>query len=107
VSLILCDFTGDFNCPDVSWETGAIHATCPDHNIQQKLIDSFHKANVTQIHTSSTRKRNQLDLVFVSNSSLVKSPISVPGIYDDDMLVTDVLPRPVYVKQPARKFYQY
>jgi len=22
-------------------------------------------------------------------------------------LVTDVLPRPVYVKQPARKFYQY
>jgi len=30
---------GDFNCPDIDWETSAVHANCTDRSIHQKLID--------------------------------------------------------------------
>jgi len=40
--------------------------------------------NFTQIHNKPTRENNLLDLVFVSNPTLVKSSINVPGISDHD-----------------------
>ena len=48
---------------------------------------SFH--NLTQVHNQPTREGNLLDLVFVSNPSLVKSSTNVPGISDHDM-ITDM-----------------
>jgi endonuclease/exonuclease/phosphatase family metal-dependent hydrolase len=66
---------GDFNCPDINWEQQT--ATGPDREIQQELM-SFH--NLTQVHNQPTREGNLLDLVFVSNPTLVKSLTNVPGI---------------------------
>ena len=48
---------------------------------------SFH--NLTQVHNQPTREGNLLDLVFVSNPSLVKSSTNVPGISDHD-IITDM-----------------
>ena len=79
---------GDFNCPDINWEQQT--ATGPDREIQQELADlmSFH--NLTQVHNQPTREGNLLDLVFVSNHSLVKSSTNVPGISDHNIIITDM-----------------
>ena len=72
---------GDFNSPDIDWGINSVRANCTDRNIHQKLIDITQEVNLTQIHTSTTRENSQLDLVFTSNPSLVKSSVSAPGIY--------------------------
>jgi endonuclease/exonuclease/phosphatase family metal-dependent hydrolase len=78
---------GDFNCLNINWEQQT--AMGPDREIQQELADlmSFH--NLTQVHNQPTREGNLLDLVFVSNTTLVKSSTNVPGISDHD-LITDM-----------------
>ena len=50
--------TGDFNCPDIRWDTQT--ACGPDREIQQGLADLMGASNL-------------LDLVFASNPTLVKS----------------------------------
>ena len=68
----------DFNCLDIRWDTQT--ACGPDREIQQGLADLMGANNLTQIHDSPTRENNLLDLVFVSNPTLVKSSVNVPGI---------------------------
>ena len=43
--------------------------------------------NLTQIHDKPTREDNLLDLVFTTNSSLIKSTTNAPGISDHDMVI--------------------
>ena len=64
-------------------------------------------AGLSQIHEQPTRGENMLDLVFVSNPSLMKSSVSVPGISDHDIVVTDFETKPYYQKTPSRKCYIY
>jgi hypothetical protein len=69
------------------WDT---QTTCePDREIQQGLADLMGANNLTQIHDSPTRENNLLDLVFVSNPTLVKSSVNVPGISDHEIIITD------------------
>jgi hypothetical protein len=97
--------TGDFNCPDINWNTHT--ANGPDRDIQQGLVDIMSANNFTQIHNKPTREDNLLDLVFVSNPTLVKSSINVPGISDHDIIITDMDTKIQYNKTPARKCYIY
>lgn len=39
---------------------------------------------------ATTRENSLLDLVFTSNTSQVKSSVSLPGISDHDVVVTDM-----------------
>jgi endonuclease/exonuclease/phosphatase family metal-dependent hydrolase len=78
---------GDFNCPDIRWDTQT--ACGPDREIQQELADLMGANNLTQIHDSPTRENNLLDLAFVSNPTLVKSSVNVPGISDHEIIITD------------------
>ena len=97
--------TGDFNCPDVNWEHGFVKTGAPERSVQQTAIDITTNANLVQVHTEATRQKSLLDLVFTSNPSLVRSSITVPGIADHDMVVTDIDTKPHYVKQQKRKCY--
>ena len=67
-------------------------------DVQQQLIDITNMAGLSQIHEQPTRGENMLDLVFVSNPSLMKSSVSVPGISDHDIVVTDFETKPYYQK---------
>ena len=89
--------TGDFNCPDICWDTGTVRPSAPERNIQQDLVDITTNANLTQMHTESTREKALLDLVFTSNPTLLRNSISVPGIADHDMIVSDIDTKPVFV----------
>ena len=69
--LILC---GDFNCPYIQWETLTVSSdpNVQDRNVQQKLINLTPENNLTQVHDQPTRNGKILDLVFTTNSSLIK-----------------------------------
>ena len=102
--IILC---GDFNCPNIDWSTSTVDQAAPDKAIQQALIDISVTFNLTQVNQSSTRESNLLDLAFTTNPSLIKSSISVPGISDHDIIITDSMTKPHYVKQKPKKCFQY
>ena len=98
---------GDFNCPDIDWETLTVRQNAQDREIQQYLIDISVEHGLTQVHDQPTRQENILDLVFTDNPSLVKHSQSIPGISDHAMVVTDSDVKSVYNKQKPRKVYLF
>ena len=99
--------TGDFNCPDINWNNSETSSACPQRNVQQGLIEITTEAQLTQIHEECTRGDNILDLVFVSNPSLVYSSTSQPGISDHACVITETTVKPNYSRQPPRKRYLF
>ena len=98
---------GDFNCPDIDWDSLSVRPGAQDREIQQALLDLSIEQGLTQIHEQPTRQDNILDLVFTNNPSLVKSSNSIPGISDHSMVVTDSYSKPYYNKQKPRKVFLY
>ncbi|KAL8608422.1 hypothetical protein ACOMHN_002655 [Nucella lapillus] len=97
---------GDFNCPHINWINHTTHSTGKDNDIQQSLVDIMQSSTLTQVHHSPTRFMNILDLIFFSNPSLVKSSVSVLGISDHEMIVTDADTRPQRTTPLAKKCFQ-
>ena len=98
---------GDFNCPDINWQTLTVKSNAQDKEIQQALIDISIDFNLTQVHEKPTREDNLLDLVFTTNPSLVKSSSNAPGISDHDLVVVDSDTKPFYSKQKPRKCFLF
>ena len=98
---------GDFNCPDVNWENATTASGAADRPIQQALVDVTTAASLTQVHAESTRQDAMLDLVFMSNPTLLKSSVTVPGISDHNCIVTDIDAHPQRVKEKPRRSYKF
>ena len=67
---------GDFNCPDVNWES----LSCPPSS--QFIVDCCSDNFLTQLVSSPTRGQHILDLIFVNDSSFVSNILvgdSFPG----------------------------
>ena len=98
---------GDFNCPDIDWDTASVAPNAPDRQTQQELIDVSTSAQLSQVHHQATREENILDLVFTTNPSLSKSSSSIPGISDHQAVVTDFDTKPQRIQQKWRRLYLY
>ena len=98
---------GDFNCPDIDWETMFVQKDAQDREIQQAILDLSVEFNLTQVHDKPTREDNLLDLVFTTNPSLIKSTANTPGISDHDIVVVDSDTKPYYAKQKPRKCFMF
>ena len=98
---------GDFNCPDIDWNTLTVRPNAPDREIQKSLIELSIEHGLTQVHSQPTRQENVLDLVFTDNPSLIKNSQSIPGISDHAIVVTDSDVKPIYNKQKSRKVYLF
>ena len=81
--------TGDFNCPDINWDTMTVNQDAQDKEIQRAVMEVVTANSMVQIHEQPTRGNNLLDIVLTTNSSLIKSSNNAPGISDHDMIVTD------------------
>ena len=97
---------GDFNCPNINWTTHKANSSGGDNEIQQALIDITSSALLSQVHHTPTRNQNILDLVFASNPSLVKSSVSIPGICDHHIVITDFGTKPQVSPQKPRRCYK-
>ena len=58
---------GDFNCPDITWETLSLKQDATDKTIKRTLIDITSQTGLTRIHEEPTRGNNLLDIVFTTN----------------------------------------
>ena len=82
-------------------------STGKDQEAQESLIDVTSDHLLTQIQQTPTRGSNVLDLVFTSNPTLVKTSVSVPGISDQDVVVSDFDAKPQIHHQKAHKCYRF
>lgn len=71
-----------------------------DRAIHQQLVDLSTAIGMTQIQEQPTYHGNNLDLVFTTNPSLIKSTSVIPGISDHDIVVVDSLIRPHNTSRP-------
>ena len=100
---------GDFNCPDINWDNNTVGLTANDPDVQLAVIDiTASKSNLlTQVHDQPTCGSNILGVIFTSNTSLLKSSSSIPGISDHNMVVADFDIKPHTSKQKPRKCYKF
>ena len=98
---------GDFNCPNINWETHTANSNGKDNDIQQSLIDLATASNLTQVQFTPTRGSNILDLVFTSNPTLAKSSVNIPGVSDHEIVVTEFDIKPMITPSQTRKCYKF
>jgi hypothetical protein len=103
-NILLC---GDFNCPDVNWNTHNVPPGAQDRKAQQKLVEIAEKYQLHQVQEEPTRGDNLLDLVFTTNPTLLKASVSTPGLSDHDAVVSDFCIQPFFVRNSPRKCYHY
>jgi hypothetical protein len=101
--IVLC---GDFNCPDIDWQNLTVSGN-NDRAVQEELVNISVSHQLVQMQETPTRLDSVLDLVITSNSSLVKSSTTVPGISDHDIVVVDSDTKPHYNRQKPRKTYYF
>ena len=58
-----------------------------------------------RVHRNPTRESNLLDLFFTNKPGLVKSSISIPGISDHEIVLTDCSIKPLINKQQPRRIH--
>ena len=75
--------------------------------MHQDLIDLSIKHNLNQVQELPTRRGSVLDLVFTSNTSLVKSTSVVPGISDHDIVVVDSDTKPHHNPKKPKKCFLF
>ena len=57
-------FAGDFNLPDVEWETCCVRPNSNKRQLHQLFVDIMQDSSLSQIVTEPTRENNILDLIF-------------------------------------------
>jgi endonuclease/exonuclease/phosphatase family metal-dependent hydrolase len=96
---------GDFNCPDIQWETLSLKHEASDKEVQRTLIEITSQSGFTHLHDEPKRENNLLDLIFTTNPILAKTSTNIPGISDHAIVVTDIDTKPYYQKANLRKSY--
>ena len=96
-------FGGDFNVGGIDWETGLVPDDSPNRLLKEKLIEVISEAGLQQMQREPTRSQNLLDLFCCNKSSLVKACISIPGISDHSIVLTDCDLKATINKKPPRK----
>ena len=75
---------GDFNCPDIDWDSLSTRAGCKLVSVSDKLIRISFKFGLSQLQKDPTRLTSLLDLFFTNNDSLLSAIDTVPGISTAD-----------------------
>ena len=100
--------TGDFNCPNINWETMTVNVNASDREVHAKIMDLTNQFQLSQIHETPTRENNLLvDIVLTTIPSLVKTSQNVPGISDHEIVVTYCDTKPYYQHSKPGKCYIY
>ena len=93
---------GDFNLPDVDWDTNSSHCTNP---INTQVIDTMDTLGWKQIVKEKTHKNNILDLFFTNNPGLITKNHTISGLGDHHAVVITSRIKPKRSKKPPRKIF--
>ena len=97
---------GDFNLPGWKWH-GPYVGPCAYPALHHQFGEIISNHGLTQLVEEPTRQANTLDLIFISNPTLVNSVKVVPGISDHNCPIADIDMRPSRRRQPKRKVPVY
>ena len=98
---------GDFNFPDISWDTLKVEGTRYSSRVSQAFLDTVSDNSLEQMVDFPTRKDKTLDLLFTSHPSYIEKCKPLPSIGNSDhdivLLDTSFVSRPP--KPPSRKIH--
>ena len=81
---------GDFNLPDIDWETDTVRPYGQQTTISNELLSTVQNAHLVQMVEEPTRVTDDTsttpDLFFTSNKSLINTVKIIPGISDHDIV---------------------
>ncbi|KAK3091858.1 hypothetical protein FSP39_023193 [Pinctada imbricata] len=96
---------GDFNLPDINWNTSSICGHQNSQQINNEFLDMVHSCAFEQCVNFPTRNENTLDLFLSNRPGLVNRCSPVPGIGDHDIVFVDSLVSAKRAKQQQRKIF--
>ena len=81
--------SGDFNLPDIDWETNALKEN-PLHQRESRLfLETVSELGLKHFVDFPTREDNVLDLILTNQEFCVNKVLSCPGVSVHDMLMYD------------------
>ena len=80
---------GDFNLPDIDWDSNTITGHQYSLAVNQLFLDLFSDLGLTQTVKEPTREDNILDLFLTNNNNLIKSSSVVSGTSDHHAVVVE------------------
>ena len=102
---------GDFNLPDINWEEENVNNYASNSFSCNQLLAIMKDSFLDQVVMEPTRitetTSNILELFFTSNQTLINKVEIIPGISDHEAVFIESSLKPMKVKTPARKVYQY
>ena len=102
---------GDFNLPDIEWDSSSTVLTSQQSNISNKLLDIVHDHCLTQIVNKPTRitqnTANILDLFLTNHPDMINRYDVVPGLSDHDIPLLDISTKIINNKKTPRRVYLY
>jgi hypothetical protein len=98
---------GDFNMPDINWETVSFKPGGRYPGPSKAMLDIALDNNLQQVVLKPTRDDSILDLCFTNNPGFVNSYDVKPGLSDHDVVVINASIKPKIVKLPKRKVFLY
>lgn len=80
---------GDFNLPDVDWESRSIEGTQYPKLLNDTFLNFCFDNQLEKIVTEQTRGKNILDLFFTNSPSLVSKCLIKPSLSDHDAVFVE------------------
>ena len=79
---------GDFNLPNIDWQTEQITPSCPCPSVYESFVSTVHDFGLEQVVKEPTRGKNILDLFLLDQPSLLHSTQILPplGTGDHDIV---------------------
>ena len=99
---------GDFNLPDIDWESykSTNTQTASRHDRFLEILSEFGLTNMVN-EVTRPESENILDLVLTSNPSLIINTSVAPGMSDHDAVTFQLNLKPLRPRKPPHKVYSY
>ena len=101
---------GDFNLPDVLWDTNTVPPGATDSAICHAAVQLALDSGLTQVVDRPTRGKNTLDLLFTNRPSLISRLSILPPLTakaDHSCVLLNIDTKAVIPKKSPRKIYNF
>ena len=96
-------FCGDYNLPDINWETESINSSQYLKRINETFLETLQTCDLTQVVDFPTRGENTLDILFTNRPTLVHRLTQYPGISDHNTIIQVEVDCRAQVKRPVKR----
>ena len=90
---------GDFNLPDINWETMAVESCQYNKTMTSTYLDTINNLGLAQTNLSPTRNGVILDIFLTNRPSLTTRTTTLPALSDHDIVLSDFTIQPAKTKK--------